>query len=401
MIQRRNISRRLSIRDVIQAIITSGPISRAQLAKQTNLSKQTVSEIVAHLEKEGWVHQVGRTHGHIGRTAVTYELIENAAFIASVDLGGTKVRVALADLACTIINTQQEPTAPEGGEVVINQIARLIRQAALAAGIAPNKVKLVVVGVPGVPDQNTGHVVLAVNIKGFDDIDVISALHDALGIEVILENDVNLAVLGEHAVSQDCDNLVYISIGTGIGAGIINNGQLLKGAHNAAGELGYLPLGSDPFEEKSRHTGALERAIGTEGICARYRAMGGDKATVPEIFAAYQKGEVIAIRTLDKTANLIAQSITAVCAVLNPQEILLGGSIGMRIELFEQVQKHLSACCPYPVTLKISQLGTQAALLGGAHVGLAVFHNLVFEEGMAGLDTSSLTRHAYNLKATP
>src|SRR5690242_11504207 len=109
MSQGPRISRQFSQRWVMEAIVQGGPISRASISKQTGLSKQTISEIVRVLEDEGWVQETGRTSGHVGRTAVTYELVYDAAYIVAVDLGGTKVRVALTDLAGQTIVDEVAP----------------------------------------------------------------------------------------------------------------------------------------------------------------------------------------------------------------------------------------------------------------------------------------------------
>ncbi len=110
---------------IVQAIAEYGPISRASVAKLTGLSKQTVSEIVGNLASEGWVRSVGKTEGHIGRRAIVYEVSPDAATIASVDLGGSKIRSALCDLLGRILCERVEPTETEGGLKVVNQIARM------------------------------------------------------------------------------------------------------------------------------------------------------------------------------------------------------------------------------------------------------------------------------------
>ena len=134
MIDAPRISRQFSQRSVMEAIVQGGPISRASIAKQTGLSKQTISEIVRVLEQDGWVQETGRTSGHVGRTAVTYELVVDAAYIVAVDLGGTKVRVAITDLAGQIAGRGDvAPTDPRGGQAVVDQIVEL----AFAGGGAP------------------------------------------------------------------------------------------------------------------------------------------------------------------------------------------------------------------------------------------------------------------------
>ena len=115
------ISRGISLRMVMEAVIHGGPISRASIARQTGLSKQTTSEIARILETDGWIRETGRTSGHVGRMATTYEVVPDAALFAAVDLGGTKTRTAIADLSCRIVAEEVEPTAAEGGRHACRQ----------------------------------------------------------------------------------------------------------------------------------------------------------------------------------------------------------------------------------------------------------------------------------------
>jgi len=374
------ISRQFSLRAVMEAIVQGGPISRASIAKQTGLSKQTISEVMRQLEDEGWVRETGRTSGHIGRTAVTYEIVPSAAYIVAVDLGGTKVRVAVCDLACRVLAEVTEPTHAEGGQAIVTQIARLTGEAAMKGGVARDRLRIAVIGVPGAPQPHSGRVLLAPNIAGFDSMDVATALEGVLGFEVMLENDVNLAVLGESwlGVGQGLDNLAYIALGTGVGSGLMLNGQLVRGATNAAGELGFLPFGADPFEPESLRAGAFERVVASLGIVARYRALAGVDATVPAIFEKANAGEVRAIAVLDETARLLARGVGAIAAMANPDKVILGGSIGSRPELVERVRQVLPACFPYPVAVEASELGAHAALVGATAIGLSHLHNTLF-----------------------
>jgi len=374
------ISRQFSLRAVMETIVHDGPISRASIAKQTGLSKQTISEIVRHLEEEGWVRETGRTQGHVGRSAVTYELVPTAAYIVAVDLGGTKVRVAVCDLTCQIIAQDVAPTDPRGGHFVVEQIAALSRKVAGANDVPFERVQVAVIGAPGVPERGTGRVLLAPNIRDFDSIDVAAALSSALGAEVMLENDVNLAVLGENWLGggQGIENLAYVALGTGVGGGLILGGQLIRGAGNAAGELGFLPFGADPFDTESLRAGAYERVVASVGIMRRYRELAQAEASVPEIFELANAGDASALTVLNDTANYLAFGIGAICAMANPEKVILGGSIGGRPELIERVKTFLPLCFPSPVQVEASQLGAHATLVGAAAIGLSHLHNTLF-----------------------
>ena len=384
------VLRQLSLCTVMESIVHCAPISRASIAKQTGLSKQTVSEVARRLEADGWIRETGRTKGHVGRTAVTYEIVANAACIISVDLGGTKVRVAIADLACHILAELTEATDARGGLQVVEQIARMSREAATLHQIDFAQVMLAVVGVPGVVHSDSGRVLMAPNILGLADFDVEGALRTAIGDDVILENDVNLAVIGEHWIGNGSttDDLAYIALGTGIGAGMMVAGKLVSGASSMAGELGYLPFGADPYADESLRVGALERVVATVGMQSKYLALSGEVLDVPGIFDAAAAGDKYAEQVLDESARFLARAVATICCVTNPGKVIFGGSIGCRVELLERVRVLLAQCFPYPVPLEISALGPLAAITGGAAIGLSQLHTQLFSGGVPGAQIS-------------
>jgi len=370
----------------MQSIIHCGPISRASISKQTGLSKQTVSELVRILEEEGWVRETGRTSGHVGRTATTYELVADSAFMAAVDLGGTKLRVAIVDLAGSVIAEAVAPTHPDGGQSVARQIGELVGVAVAEGHVDRNKVRQTVVGCPGVPDQVTGAVRFAPNIAGIDDFDFRAAVAEATGTQVVLENDVNLAVLGEQwlGAGQGIDHLAFIALGTGIGAGLMVNGALLRGASGAAGELGYLPFGADPFEAESLRVGAFERVTATHGIRSAYEAATGKMLDVPSIFSAAAEGDAAAQSVLDGVARQMARAVATLGAVIAPETVILGGSIGARPEIIAATKAELERCFPFPIQVVPSALGDHAALSGAVAIGLTELHTALFAQSAPG-----------------
>ena len=386
MLDQSNLSRRMTLSSVVRAITTYGPISRASVAKMTGLSKQTVSEVVLSLEKDGWVQTVGRTEGNVGRRAVVYEIVPEAALVASVDLGGTKVRVALCDLTGKVVAEMVEPTTQCGGVAVVDQIGRLTHETAAAHRIDQEKIRVAVVGVPGVPEAETGQVKMAPNIKGIDTINFPALLHERLGVEVLVENDVNLAALGEHWMTHqgDEDDLVYLSIGTGIGAGIVIGGKLVRGASGAAGEVGFLPFGADPFEAESKTTGALERVSATQAITSHYFELTGTAKNVPDVFEAALAGDQDAKQVLKSVASYIARAVAAIASVIDPACVIIGGSIGAREELVSLIKLEIDRCFPRSIPVEPSILGNHAALAGGTSIALSRLHIALFSGGLPG-----------------
>lgn len=374
-------SRHSSMRAVIEAIVGAGAISRARMARVTGLSKQTISEAVRELEKQGWLNVSGQSRGNLGRSATNYEMRKDAAFVFGCDLGGTKLHVALADLSGAIVAEAIEQTEQRSGPHLLNQVRATADKVARRAKIDRRRVHLGIVGMPGVVDPRTGTLSLSPNMPDFTGINVAEGMRQAFDCEVSVENDVNLAVLGEHwrGHGRGIDNLVFIAMGTGIGMGQLANGKLVRGAHGAASEIGYLPIGADPFDSHNVAAGTFEAVVGTGGILRRHREAGG-KVTdgVKGIFEAMNKGDAIARRTIEDTARWTAIGIASVVALIDPEMVILGGGIGARPEFISRIESHLSQCLPKPVPVAPSPLENRATLMGSIAMGLGHLYGSVF-----------------------
>lgn len=379
------VARQISLYAVIQSILSHGPTSRADLAKRTGLSKQTISDVVLELETAGWLKPHGRTTGKPGRSAVVYEINAAAGLAAAVDLGGTKLSVAIGDLLGNALAEATVPTDSRGGTHVVEQVATQIEALTTQLAVSAKHLKIVVLGTPGVFHPETAHILVAPNIPGIDEVDVPGLLSQRLGVPVIIENDVNLAARGEQwrGHGTGVRNFVFIALGTGVGMGIIADGHLLRGARGAAGEIGYLPIGGDPYDPRGFTLGTFETAVGSAAIANRYVGFGGRRgATVRDIFAALETGDAAASATIEETARLIAPAIAAVTATLDPDMVILGGSIGVRQELIEAVRRVLPRCTPSPPRVEASVLGSRAGLVGALGVAVDRMHDALFGVGL-------------------
>lgn len=354
-------------------MLRHGPVSRAELSRITGLSKQTTSEVVRALLAENWARVHGQVQGAVGRSAVTYALRHEMAHVLSIDLGGTKLHVALADLGGSIVGERREPTYLTGGAALVEQIGGLSDALLTDAGLQPGALHGATMGSPGVFQAETGRILLAPNIPGVNAMDVSDALAARLRCPVQIENDVNLAALGEHwcGCCTGLDTFAFVALGTGIGMGIVAGGRLLRGASGAAGEIAYLPLGGDPFDSRGHRLGTLESALGSVAILDRYHGLGGTLAPdVRTVFDRLDKGDADAAATLDEIARLLTQACMAIRAVLDPGRIVFGGSIGGRSALLDRVRVLLARHMSHPVPIEVSALGSRAAIMGG--IGQAV-----------------------------
>ena len=377
------VARQQSVRLVVERLLRDRSVSRAEIARSTGLSKQTISEVMRDLERDGWVHEDGQIQGSVGRSAVTYALRPDAAFVLGIDLGGTKLHVALADLHGEIVAESIEPTSCDGGAAVVAQIDRMKDALLQRASVSAQRLRGGVMGSPGMVDPASGSIAIAPNIPGLDSLDVRAALRERLGIDITIENDVNLAAIGEHwrGNSRRARSFAFIAVGTGIGMGIFSDGYLVRGARGAAGEIAYLPLGGDPYDARGLRFGTLETAIGSAGIVERYIALGGAPgSTVRDVFDRLAVEEAARV-TIDEVSRILTTAILAVHSILDSEIIIMGGSIGARPELKVRIDEHLGRCMREPVRIELSALGNRATLIGAIGSAIDLVHRSLFGTG--------------------
>lgn len=348
---------------VLRTIVDRGPISRAQVAAELGLAKPTLSMVVAELERDGLVVIDGHSSGTVGRTATMFCFNPRSGYVIAADLGGTKLRVALADLGGEVIAEELVPTDPRGGKAVADQITEVSRRLATQSRVAWKRVRRVVIGAPGIVGADGRHQ-LAPNISGFDEIDLGHELAVRTARPVDIANDVNLTAVGERwlGAAMGCDDFVVLAIGTGVGAGIFSGGALLTGSRGAAGEVAYLPLGGDPAKPAARRRGALELAASGSTL-----AKGGRSAEA--LFAAAAGGDVRAATKIDGEASLLAEAIVAIAAVVDPTMVVLAGGVGSNPALVAPVSRALKRIAPWPIDVATTSLGDRAGLLGAVSVG--------------------------------
>ena len=374
--------RQITLRSVMGILLERGAISRAEVARLTGLSKQTMSEVFKDLETEGWVQLSGRTQGAVGRSAATYEVRTDRALVFGAEVGGTRMTAAIASMDGTILSEAMEPTDQRGGDCVVEQLARLHRELAARAEIPADRVLVGTIGIPGAYDPRSKTLRMVPNITGLEGYPIAERLSAAVAFEVQVDNNVNMAAKGEQWLGEgkDVDNFVFVAVGTGIGMGVINERRVLRGARGAAGEIAILPIGANAYDSRTFRAGALETMIGSTAIRARYESSGGAPGlTVLQIIDRIAEGDRIAIATLDELARTLAEAILAVSAVVDPARVILGGSTGARVELLARVQHYLPLCMTAPPPCTISQLGSRAGLYGTLATSLELLRERLFQ----------------------
>lgn len=300
--------------------------------------------------------------------------------VAGVDIGGSNLRVALADLHGNVLGRWNTSTkATSSPEMVIAQIEQGISHLLRQSSLSQQSLSAVAVGAPGATDPTTGMVLATSYLKGWKDVPLRQMLESAVGIPAAIENDVRIAALGEHwkGVARGVDDFVFLAIGTGIAAGVFANGKLIRGVHGTAGEVGYMHVPHAP-EEPARpgEPGALESILGGDGIRRQWlsASAGNPGAQTPvatEIFALASNGDPLAKSVLDHSARLLAYAVYNISLVLNSAVFILGGGIGVSVPLCDATKRVLETYnIPSRPDIVISSLGTDAQLTGA--IGLAL-----------------------------
>ncbi|WP_169333588.1 ROK family transcriptional regulator [Leeia oryzae] len=360
-------------------IVQHGPISRAQVAKMSGLSKQTVSELVLMLEEHGWVREVGIVQGKLGRTAVTYELNPEAGYVAVADIGGTQIKLGVADVSGKLLEEVRIPLAAEGQQVA-DQLLHGINDLLAKNGIRQDKLLQLVVGVPGVVDRQKKQVHHSPNLPALQGGWLEEQLRESLKTQVLLENEVNLATIGEQwkGKGQQHGSFIFVAMGTGIGMGVVLDGKLWRGARGFAGEIGYMPV-LDTIDPMVKQRGALESVASGHAILTQYATLTGQPATsLPEVFALAEAGDAVALGVMDSVAMSCAKAIAATATVVDPEVCILGGSIGSRPEMLVRVQEWLGKMMDEPLPVEANHLGKSAGLFGAIALALQAVNSRYF-----------------------
>jgi predicted NBD/HSP70 family sugar kinase len=361
--------RDLNERTVLETIRAGAPISRAEISRRSGISKPTVSLALDSLLRADLVREATERPDGPGYGALYFEPVAEAAVVLGLDLGARFVRGAVCDLAGEVRARQDVELTVAEVAGAVEAIERLRSSLLETSGLDRNRIDGVVVGVPGVVEQGTGLLRLAENVAGLEGRAFASELQSALDLPVRLENDVNLGALGEQwrGVARGVDDFVFLSIGTGVGAGVVLGGELHRGRHGAAGEIDFALVafdGVDPAAEKVSELAA--ELVG--------------RAEDPRIiFGAAREGDEGARAVVAEVARRIALHIAPFAAVADVELVVLGGGIGANGDLLlDPVGRQLAEWLPFPPRLEVSTLGEAAVLTGALAVGVQAARENVF-----------------------
>jgi len=305
-------------------------------------------------------------------------------YVVGVDLGGTNLRLGLANRDGAVVARWSCPTVGiRDPKLVVDLIRDGVDHLGRQASVPRRDIHSIGVGAPGITNVEAGVVIATSYLMGWRDVPLRDLLEAALGIPASVDNDVNVAAIGESWVgaAKGTRDFVFLAIGTGIGAGIVLDGRCFRGAGWTAGEVGYMLLPGTPDVPAGRgQPGQVEEMLGGNGVKSQWQLIWkGDATTLPkdltatEIFDQALFGDSLAIGILRRCAHILAQLIYNIALVLNCPLFVLGGGVGMHSGLRDETQRLLDQWgTRVQPRLALSSLGTDAQLMGAIRLALDI-----------------------------
>ena len=317
---------------VFGVLASAGPTSRAELARRTALAPSTVSAVITELQEARLVVEprgdaLPREPGAMGRPPVLVALDRAAGVALGLDFGKRHLRVAVADLAHRVLAERHEPLdADLPAAEAIALAARLADEALEEAGARRAEIAGVGMGLPGPVHRPTGELGDSTILPGWVGVRAADAMSEALGHPVEVENDASLGALSEWmwGAGRGADDMAYLKLATGIGAGLIVRGRPYGGSGGTAGEIGHTIIEPDGPACRCGNRGCLETLAGSDAILAALR---GEAATLPAAIAAALGGHPACAAAIADAGATIGRAVATLCNLLNPQRVVVGGDL--------------------------------------------------------------------------
>ncbi len=366
---------------ILQSIRAAGTTSRVRVAQETGLTPTTVHRLTDELRRRGLIVQVdGAERPGVGRPPMRLRFDGRTGHVIGVDVGNETTRAALADLDGTVLARTERPTASIEGNLPA-AIAELASGLQRDASLRPERLVAIAVGVAAVAGTE-GTIVSASMHHLWEGLQLGIQLRRQAGCEVIVSQDDHLAALAELEVGgcMGLRDALVLNVGKGVGAGLITDGAVLRGAHGAAGRLGWIPApwyggdASSGGSEPQRFV-PLAALLTADGLIGEYRRLGGRAAVsgAREVFLAAAAGDAAADQAIDEFADRLGWLIGSSVAAFDPQRVVVGGGISGSFErLAPRVAAQVSAIAPAPPPIVASTLGTNAVVTGAIESALRV-----------------------------
>jgi predicted NBD/HSP70 family sugar kinase/biotin operon repressor len=367
---------------VVDALRRRGLASRSDLARLTGLSRTTVGSLVAGLHAQGLVIEQevnGERQSARGRPPVLLRLDPTAGVAVGIYFDHDEVRVALADLSSTVLGEdRREIDVDHSATDSIDLAVRMVRVLQRNVGVDSSQIVGAGVGLPGPVDRRTGKIGSATILPGWAGLQAQRQLAQRLKLHVEVDNDANLGALAEASfgAGRGLTNIIYVMLGPGIGAGLVLDGRIHRGAAGLAGEIGHVQVRPDGAVCRCGNRGCLETIAGEGALAALLRPRLGRDVSVRDLRDLVAEGDLGATRVVNDAGRAIGRVLADLCNALNPEAIIVGGELSQVGEpllggIRESVDRHTLPAAAQGVLVLRGELGDRAEVVGGLALVIA------------------------------
>ncbi|WP_031025343.1 ROK family transcriptional regulator [Streptomyces albus] len=361
---------RANLERVVRAVRMAGSLTQAEIARTTGLSAATVSNIVRELKDAGTVEVTPTSSG--GRRARAVSLSADAGIVVGVDFGHSHLRVAVGNLAHTVLAEEAEPIDVDASaDQGLDRAEHLVRHLVEKSGISPSKIIGVGLGVPGPIDMETGVLGSTAILPGWVGTNPRDELAGRLGVPVYVDNDANLGALGEQVwgAGHGARDLAYIKVASGVGAGLVINGQIYRGPGGTAGEIGHITLDESGPVCRCGNRGCLETFTAARYVLPLLHSSHGTDLTMTRVVQLAAEGDPGCRRVLADIGRHIGGGVASLCNLLNPSRVVLGGDLADAGDLVldpvrDSVARYAIPSAARRLTVLPGELDTRAEVLG-------------------------------------
>ena len=372
-------------RRVMEVLRMQGRVSQADISRATGLSRTTISTMIAELRKAGLVLDIEtrRKHPRGGRPGVELVLRDPAQVVVGIDFGHSHIGVAVADLGHNVLAERRaELDVNREAVQALDSAARMFADVLAGAGVDSGSVLGAGIGIPGPVDLAHGTAGSATILPGWVGLRIASEMEQRLGVPVEVENDANLGALAEltWGAGRDCSNFAYIKAATGIGAGIVVDGRLLRGATGTAGEIGHTTLHEAGPLCYCGNRGCLETVASGPAIVELVGPIDGERPALGRIIELAAGGDLRCRRAIADAGREIGVAVAGLCNLINPERVIVGGLLSRAGEVLlrpmrDSIRRHAVQAAAATLDVRAAVFVERAELLGAVALALLSSHD--------------------------
>lgn len=376
---------------VVGVLRERGRISQADIARVTGLSRTTVHTLVSELKDSGMAQEVEARvpDGRGGRPAVLLVLRDSSLAVVGIDFGHSHVQVAVADLVHNLLAERRcDLDVNHHAREALDTAARMVGEVLAEARVERKSVIGAGIGIPGPVDRSRGTAGSATILPGWTGLRIGSEMRERLALPVEIENDANLGALAEltWGAGRECSNFAYIKVASGIGAGIVIDGRLLRGASGTAGEIGHTTLDESGALCYCGNRGCLETVASGPAIIQLIGPLNGEVPTLSRIVELAVAGDLRCRRAISDAGREIGVAIAGLCNLINPERVIVGGLLSRTGEVLlqpmrESIRRHAVQAAAESLDIRAAVFVERAELLGSLALALQASSDRVMRVG--------------------